>query len=160
MALFNPPFHALPQLPGDPEPPPPFEEWPSFKEAPDRVPFEPWEGEPTWRWLLRRYRCAVYWAEEDARAPTQADEPHVVNTWARPPVIAGESKEERRARLNREAQARFRLRRATAKPAAAATPDLITAARADVAALRAKLEEAERCLAELLVRADLGESAV
>lgn len=109
--------------------------------------------------MWRCYNNAVYWAEEDVREAAEEEARRVVKGRPRSQADGSESREERKARLNREAQARFRVRKAAEKAGVSVTTLMLETARNEVKLFRSKLANAEATLRELEERAKLGEDA-
>lgn len=94
---------------------PPRDEWPTYQLRDDRWdiadnPPARQQGETYRMWLSRLYLNARYWASQDEQAGAPVDVPQHKG---RPPTqlpLPGETPEEMKKRLNREAQARWRAK--------------------------------------------------
>lgn len=95
---------------------PPRDEWPSYLPREDRWdvqdnPPARMPGETYRMWLSRLYLNAAFWADQDAQGDTPAEAP--VPHKGRPATnlpLPGETAEDMKRRLNREAQARWRAK--------------------------------------------------
>lgn len=123
---------------------PPESEWPAYKDSEERRRHQSTElhGETPQARQWRLFLNAQLFAKEDAQAP------------------ANETREDRRARLNREAQARFRLRHGNGKAHGEAQTPEQRVVMDNIAAAKHHMEELRRQYATIGLELQRGKAYI